>query len=766
MRTPRSRSWIALTALAALAPAALLADALVTFSSIRSGADDAGRVMLYAPTTATSGSSISHWDLRTSPLLMWPSISGLLQFHQTDLTVPLFFDLGYQEGTATFTVEYMDPPGSGFNSTAAATPVGGNPGTTLGAQRRFAFEQALLKWASHLDNPVPTKVLAVHDSFACSAAGGVLAAAGTTCLLTSENPKTSYPMALGEALSGVDFTAECDFDFDDDGDTETGDIVVYVNSGIDQGCLGAGSGYYYGQDNNVPSNRISFSNVLLHELAHGLGFSSFTNRNPASLQFGNFFIPDYPGIFDYNLLDNQTGKKWNEMSVAERKLSIVNDTHVVWDGDLVTGQSSEWAKIPSVEILFPSGAGEFGGQPAQFGAPLLGPGAVSPTGLVAIASPERACAPIANLAGKIALIERGDCPFVEKVKNAQNAGAVAAIVYNVAGADAETLVSMAGSDPTIVIPAIFLKRSNGLTLRSLVLSGPNLECQPSPTTACLLGGRFGVSVDWQTTSDSGVAQVMSFNGARAESDQSAFFYFFDNANFEMGVKMVDACAFNDSFWTFVSGLTNQAYTVTIFDTFSGQLRQYTNPLGQYPQTLGNTDGVSGFDCTPGSDLRYEPPTPTQVRAVLAAAPEDPLGRALVGELVDETDAAVAACVADADTACHLGGRFQVEVNWTTTEGSGAAQVMSFGGQRASSDQSSFWWFFNPANFEMGVKMVDACVPPFNAYWVFVSGLTNQGFTVQITDTVSGLSKPYSNPLGVYPKTIGATGAGDGFPCVP
>jgi hypothetical protein len=242
-----------------------------------------------------------------------------------------------------------------------------------------------------------------------------------------------------------------------------------------------------------------------------------------------------------------------------------------------------------------------------------------------------------------------------------------------------------------------------------------------------------------------------------------FFYFFDNSNFEMGIKMVDACSFNDSFWVFVSGLTNQAYGVVILDTFTGQIRSYLNPLGSYPQTVGATDGVTGFDCTPGNAALAEKPTPSQVRQVLGAQPLDRLGDALLSGLAPAENATDADCSDDADTACHLAGRFQVEVEWTTVSDSGAAQVMSFGGQRASSDQSSFWWFFDPANFEMGVKMVDACVPPFNSYWAFVSGLTNQFFRVRITDMVTDAVKVYENPLGSYPQTVGDTSA---FPCVP
>ena len=120
------------------------------------------------------------------------------------------------------------------------------------------------------------------------------------------------------------------------------------------------------------------------------------------------------------------------------------------------------------------------------------------------------------------------------------------------------------------------------------------------------------------------------------------------------------------------------------------------------------------------------------------------------------------CLRDARTACLLGGRFEVRVAWTTETGSGDAQVMGFGGARAESDQSAFFTFFDPANFEMGVKMVDACVPQFgNRFWIFVSGLTNQAFAVAVRDSATGRLRTYANPLGTYPQTVGDT---DGLPC--
>lgn len=74
-----------------------------------------------------------------------------------------------------------------------------------------------------------------------------------------------------------------------------------------------------------------------------------------------------------------------------------------------------------------------------------------------------ACAPItADLTGKIAVIERGVCTFTLKVRNAMNAGAIAAVVYNSA-AFGDQIIIMGGAD-RMAIPAVFVGRSTGLAL--------------------------------------------------------------------------------------------------------------------------------------------------------------------------------------------------------------------------------------------------------------------------------------------------------------
>ena len=80
---------------------------------------------------------------------------------------------------------------------------------------------------------------------------------------------------------------------------------------------------------------------------------------------------------------------------------------------------------------------------------------------------------LADAEGKIALIERGKCPFDAKVARAQQAGASAAIIYN-SDDNRDSLVAMSGersvtlgdgSAVAISIPAIFITRDTGLALR-------------------------------------------------------------------------------------------------------------------------------------------------------------------------------------------------------------------------------------------------------------------------------------------------------------
>ncbi len=60
--------------------------------------------------------------------------------------------------------------------------------------------------------------------------------------------------------------------------------------------------------------------------------------------------------------------------------------------------------------------------------------------------------------------------------------------------------------------------------------------------------------------------------------------------------------------------------------------------------------------------------------------------------------------------------------------------------------SGFFWFFDPANVELVVKVLDARTVNGHV-WVFFGALTDVEYTVTVTDTQSGLAKTYHNEPG-------------------
>ena len=80
-----------------------------------------------------------------------------------------------------------------------------------------------------------------------------------------------------------------------------------------------------------------------------------------------------------------------------------------------------------------------------------------------------------NLVGKAALIQRGTATFSDKLKRAQDAGAVFAIIYdNLASSN---LVSMQLTNSVLRIPSIFINQTNGDLLASVAQTNASLRAQ-------------------------------------------------------------------------------------------------------------------------------------------------------------------------------------------------------------------------------------------------------------------------------------------------
>lgn len=92
----------------------------------------------------------------------------------------------------------------------------------------------------------------------------------------------------------------------------------------------------------------------------------------------------------------------------------------------------------------------------------------------------------------------------------------------------------------------------------------------------LRGNRFQVRVDWKAHGgETGVGRPVP--GA---SESTTLFSFFERDNWELMVKVLDGCALNDHYWVFTAASTDVEYTLEVTDTSTGQVRTYTNQLGE------------------------------------------------------------------------------------------------------------------------------------------------------------------------------------------
>lgn len=91
----------------------------------------------------------------------------------------------------------------------------------------------------------------------------------------------------------------------------------------------------------------------------------------------------------------------------------------------------------------------------------------------------------------------------------------------------------------------------------------------------LLGGRFRVSATWRNFSSvTGAATFVPLG-----SNDSGIMWFFQPQNFEVLIKAVNACTFNNRYWIFYAATTNVEFTINVYDTANGHTRSYFNPLG-------------------------------------------------------------------------------------------------------------------------------------------------------------------------------------------
>ena len=113
-------------------------------------------------------------------------------------------------------------------------------------------------------------------------------------------------------------------------------------------------------------------------------------------------------------------------------------------------------------------------------------------------------------------------------------------------------------------------------------------CTPGDAALCLAAGRFRVEAQWRLPN----GQTGAGRALRLTDDTGAF-WFFDDDNLEMMVKVLNGCGVNDRFWVFAGGLTNVRVRLTVTDTTTGATKEYVNPQGTAFQPIQDTGAFAG-----------------------------------------------------------------------------------------------------------------------------------------------------------------------------
>ncbi len=271
-------------------------------------------------------------------------------------------------------------------------------------------------------------------------------------------------------------------------------------------------------------------------------------------------------------------------------------------------------------------------------------------------------------------------------------------------------------------------------------SDPAGSCTVDGDTRCLRESRFSVAVEWWTADGEARKAGKVVNEG---TDDSGLFWFFSEANWELLLKVLDGCSLNGHVWVFGASATTLGYSIQVTDTVTGATKEYRNEPGKRSSAITDVAAFAG-SCTGSASAagmsastppagtaraRTTPPISTASTTRNGPVPEDDAVVAL--ELPAVAAAESDSCTEAVGTLCLQNGRYAVSVDWTNREGdTGKGSVAP-----PRADDSGLFWFFSETNWELLVKVLDACTSNGH-HWVFAASATDVGFDLQVRDTVT------------------------------
>ncbi|MDQ3393587.1 MAG: hypothetical protein M3512_05675, partial [Bacteroidota bacterium] len=192
-------------------------------------------------------------------------------------------------------------------------------------EAQIAFQHAVNIWQTKIHSSVPIRIRATWKSLETS----VLGSAGATTVYRNFDgaPKmdTWYPVALAEKLSRQELNGPL-----------VADIVADFNSDAK---------WYLGTDARPPAGITDFVTVVLHEIAHGLGFVSSMDVSNGQ---GSWGTSNFPLTYDHFLENNSGQNLVNTPSFTNPSTALGNQlisNNIFFRGPVIANRLSLRPKI-------------------------------------------------------------------------------------------------------------------------------------------------------------------------------------------------------------------------------------------------------------------------------------------------------------------------------------------------------------------------------------------------------------------------------------
>lgn len=210
-------------------------------------------------------------------------------------------------------------------------------GRHIGQERINVMVAAAKFWADHLIISEPLVINVRFANLMCSAAGAVLGSAGPAQVIAdfhgAPRAKSWYPIGLANQLAGRDLMPG------------VADINARFNSQIDFNCMPGTSWYYGVEAMTSPPGTFALYNTAVHEIAHGLGFTTMMDAGTGLVAHG---------LFDHYMahLVDVGGKALTQMTADERRAAAVSE-QLFWHGSATRAEAHLQTGIDRVRMHAP-----------------------------------------------------------------------------------------------------------------------------------------------------------------------------------------------------------------------------------------------------------------------------------------------------------------------------------------------------------------------------------------------------------------------------